>query len=44
VLDEAEAYLDGIALDAEAAARADARAPRRLLELVAYTRELSRSE
>jgi hypothetical protein len=37
-------YLDAIALDAEAEARANARAPQRLLELVAYTRELSRSE
>jgi geranylgeranyl pyrophosphate synthase len=44
VLGEAETYLDGIALDAESEARANARTPRRLLELVAYTRELSRSE
>lgn len=44
VLDEAEGYLDGIALDAEAEARANARSPSRLVELVAYTRELSRSE
>jgi geranylgeranyl pyrophosphate synthase len=43
-LDDAEDYLDGIAADAEDEARKHARSPARLLELVAHTRELSRSE
>jgi geranylgeranyl pyrophosphate synthase len=43
-LDDAEDYLDRIATDAEREARERARSPARLLELVAYTRELSRSE
>jgi geranylgeranyl pyrophosphate synthase len=43
-LPEAERQLDGIAAEAIAEAKAHARAPRRLLELVAYTRELSGSE
>ena len=43
-LDEAEGYLDRIATDAEREAREHTRSPQRLLELVAYTRELSRSE
>ena len=43
-LDDAEAYLDRIASEAEHEAREHARSPGRLLELVAYTRELSRSE
>jgi geranylgeranyl pyrophosphate synthase len=41
-LDEAEAYLDGIADAAEREARDWARSPAQLLELVAHTRELSR--
>jgi geranylgeranyl pyrophosphate synthase len=43
-LDEAEDYLDRIATDAEREAGEHARSPVRLLELVAFTRELSRSE
>jgi hypothetical protein len=43
-LDAAEDYLDGVAADAEREAREHARSPARLVELVAYTRELSRSE
>ena len=42
-LDEAEEYLDAIAADAEREARDCALSPDRLLELVAYTRELSRA-
>jgi geranylgeranyl pyrophosphate synthase len=42
-IDEAELELDRIAGAAEAEARRHARAPARLLELVAHTRELSRS-
>jgi geranylgeranyl pyrophosphate synthase len=42
-LDDAEAYLDRIAADAEHQARENARSASRLIELVAYTRELSRS-
>ena len=42
-LDEAEDYLDAIAADAEREARDHVRSPDRLLELVAYTRELSRA-
>lgn len=43
-LDDAEAYLDRIAADAEREALVNARSAKRLVELVAYTRELSRSE
>jgi geranylgeranyl pyrophosphate synthase len=43
-LDDAEEYLDRVATDAEQEARQHARSPARLLELVAYTRELSRSQ
>ena len=43
-LPEAERQLDALATDAIEEARASARRPRRLIELVAYTRELSRSE
>lgn len=43
-LPEAERELDLIAAEAIAEARARAHRPRRLVELVAYTRELSRSE
>lgn len=42
-LDDAENYLDQIATEAEHEARNQARFPARLLELIAYTRELSRS-
>jgi geranylgeranyl pyrophosphate synthase len=42
-LDEAEGYLDRVAAEAEREARTYARSASRLLELVAYTRELSRS-
>jgi geranylgeranyl pyrophosphate synthase len=43
-LDDAEDYLDGVAAEAEFEARQHARSPARLLELIAYTRELSRSQ
>ena len=43
-LDEAEEYLDRIAETAAREARKQARSPERLLELIAYTRELSHSE
>ncbi|CAN5220691.1 hypothetical protein BH18ACT12_BH18ACT12_11920 [soil metagenome] len=43
-LDDAEDYLDRIATDAEREARQCACSPARLLELIVYTRELSRSE
>jgi geranylgeranyl pyrophosphate synthase len=43
-LDDAEVYLDRIAADAEREACVNARSAARLRELVAYTRELSRSE
>jgi len=43
-LPEAERQLDRLAAEAGAEARRQARRPRRLLELVAYTRQLSRSE
>jgi geranylgeranyl pyrophosphate synthase len=43
-LDDAEDYLDRLAAEAKREAREHARSPKRLLELIAYTRELSRSE
>ena len=43
-LDDAEDYLDRIAMEAANEARENARMPARLLDLIDYTRELSRSE
>ncbi len=43
-LDDAEDYLDRIAIEAQDEAREHARSPARLLDLIAFTRELSRSE